>query len=206
MSVDVSLRVFRCFSLSFLLQGFLPLVFSPSPLSTLGLEFQEGSKFRVTPLLLHPKMTPGFWTCCQAGALNCLGDFFLATWAQQDGWRAHTTHPVHCSCKDTMTMIMFGDSHLESQRCHSLQSPHVPGLLSTHRSTVTQDVPQHRTTRLSRHSHILTRFSPQSLSSSHTCREKGRDSDLTMSLTMRGKVSKQVCLRGTYSEILTILS
>lgn len=113
-----------------------------SLLSILDLEFQEVCVFRVTPLLHHLQMTPRFWTCCQAAALNCLGGFFFkATWAQQDGWWAHTTHPVHCSCREKMTMIIFGDSHLESQRCHSLQSPHVPGLLSTHRSTLTQDAP-----------------------------------------------------------------
>lgn len=68
-------------------------------------------------------------------------------------------------------MTMFGDSHLEYQRCPFLQSPRVPGLLSTHRSTLTQDVPPHRPTWLPRHSYTYL-FPVQFPSFLQTCEEK----------------------------------
>lgn len=74
-------------------------------------------------------------------ALNCLSNLGTAGWLVGTYHIPHTTHPGHCSHRETKAIVMFGDSHHESQRCLSLQSPHVPGLPSTHRSTLTQDAP-----------------------------------------------------------------
>lgn len=60
-------------------------------------------------------------------------------------------------------MTMFGDSHLEHQRCPSLQSPRVPGLLNARRSTLPRDTPPRRPAWLPRHSRTLPLPGPTSL-------------------------------------------
>ena len=100
---------------------------------------------------------------------------------------------------------MFGDFHLESQRCLSLQSLGVLGRLSTRRWAFTQDAPTHVPTWLPRHTYILLPFRPNF---PHPLGPAGRRGRMAISilLTKRGKVSKQVCLRGIDPDILSVSS
>lgn len=107
--------------------------------------------------------------------------------------------------EETMTVIMNGDSHFESQRCLSLSRVHGPDpreLLSTQGSTLTKDA---------RHTQqpscLGTRISsplPSSASLILTdLQEKGWDNSLSFLLTKRGRDLKQVCLRRIAPDILT---
>ena len=93
-STGVSPPVFPAASHPFLPHGFLPLGFSPSPLSTLDLDFQEGSVFRATPLLLHPTDEADSGPAAKQGLLTVLVTFFShSSTAARLG--AHTTRPAY---------------------------------------------------------------------------------------------------------------
>lgn len=119
------------------------------------------------PLLLSPTTDPPSGPAAKQGLLIVLL-IFLATWTQQDGWWAHATHPVDGSCRETMATIMFGDSHLEPQRCVPRQSPGVLGLPSTQKRIDTGCTPTHTDPVTQAHAYPALLL-PQFPSSSQTC-------------------------------------
>jgi hypothetical protein len=74
--MDVLFLFHHCLSSPLPLHGFLTLVFAPSPLSALDLEFWEGYMLRMVSFLLPTSRTSDSGTPAQQGLLTVLMIFF----------------------------------------------------------------------------------------------------------------------------------